>query len=538
MLRTTTLSLAVLGSFATAAQTTYTQTLPTMNGAYSWYDFYFTACPPTTGTGTIGFSWACCWMSGFGGNSVYVQFETSNGWEQVYTQGGNVSECTYLPASGIVDATILSDAIDFGGGTIHGRVYATDNCVAGWGCVGFSDPSIAGMTLTYDAHAADFSANDQAICPGATVQFTDESINTPSSYEWIFPGGTPSGSSIQNPVVQYATPGSYDVTLIVTTVDGPDTLVRPGYITVHAPPPANAGVDEDLCLGASTQLQAGGGVSYQWFPPDDLSDPNIDDPLAAPTSTTSYTVLVTDANGCQASDYMILTVHPLPTVVASAGNNTICLGDTAYIVAVGAQLYQWSPNLFISGIAGAAQYAWPTSTFAWTVTGTDMHGCVSDTTVTITVQPPPPAPTVTQNGAELQSSAGSTYQWFLNGVLLPGETGSTLLPAQNGNYSVMITDASGCGAMSLPFYMGNVGVPAAGSTPFGLFPSPADDRIVLSGPALPVQWWLHDPLGRLISSGTATDGLRSIPLAGLDAGRYVVLVRWRDGEARLPFVKR
>ncbi|MCB0812208.1 MAG: PKD domain-containing protein, partial [Flavobacteriales bacterium] len=63
----------------------------------------------------------------------------------------------------------------------------------------------------------------------------------PSTYEWQFPGGVPATSPLQDPVVQYNTPGTYDVTLIVETNDGPDTLVVPDFVTVHDLPLANAG---------------------------------------------------------------------------------------------------------------------------------------------------------------------------------------------------------------------------------------------------------------------------------------------------------
>lgn len=65
---------------------------------------------------------------------------------------------------------------------------------------------------------ADFSSNIVETCPGATVQFTDESVHTANEWNWAFPGGTPSSSTEQNPVVFYDSPGSYSVTL--TAGDG------------------------------------------------------------------------------------------------------------------------------------------------------------------------------------------------------------------------------------------------------------------------------------------------------------------------------
>jgi len=514
---------------AAQAQTTYTQTLPLMQSVYSWSPFDFTATPPTTGPGELSCQWLACWMSGFGGNEIWIEFQTgASTWEQVLYQGGNAQECTYIPASSTVPGATLAAAIAYGGGAIHGRVRATDNCVAGMGCAFSSDPNVNGLTLSYTAHAANFSAADPSVCPGSTISFTDLSINTPSSYQWLFEGGVPSGSIQQNPTVQYPGSGSFDVTLIVETADGMDTLVMPDYITVHDLPPANAGVDEDLCAGETEGLQASGGSSYQWFPPDNLSNASIANPQASPAETTVYTVLVTDANGCQASDFMILTVHALPNVQASAGNNTICLGDTANIVAVGASLYTWSPNLFISGNVGASVEVWPTSDFTWTVTGTDGFGCQNSTTVTIEVDPPPPAPTVMNMGMVLSSTPASGYQWYLNGDPIVGATQQSWSPLVNGNYSVVITDDNGCQSQSLPVYFGTVGVEDANALGVRIYPQPAIEDVVVAGLRESTAARLLDATGRTAWQGTLARHAARIDLRGLPTGRYVLELGMRD----------
>jgi PKD repeat protein len=65
---------------------------------------------------------------------------------------------------------------------------------------------------------ADFRSNTNEVCPGATIQFIDESVHTATEWLWSFPGGTPATSTEQNPVVTYSIPGQYAVTL--TAGDG------------------------------------------------------------------------------------------------------------------------------------------------------------------------------------------------------------------------------------------------------------------------------------------------------------------------------
>jgi len=58
---------------------------------------------------------------------------------------------------------------------------------------------------------ADFSGTPKSIMPGNKVTFTDLSINNPTAWSWSFPGGTPSTSTLQNPVFTYTAKGDYNV---------------------------------------------------------------------------------------------------------------------------------------------------------------------------------------------------------------------------------------------------------------------------------------------------------------------------------------
>ena len=67
-----------------------------------------------------------------------------------------------------------------------------------------------------------------------TVNFTDASTGTPTSWAWSFEGGTPSSSTNQNPTgIVFNVAGSYDVTLAATNADGSDTEIKTDYITVN-----------------------------------------------------------------------------------------------------------------------------------------------------------------------------------------------------------------------------------------------------------------------------------------------------------------
>ncbi len=81
---------------------------------------------------------------------------------------------------------------------------------------------------------SNFSANLTNICPGASIQFFDETQNSPTSWNWTFSGGSPASSTNQNPVVTYNNTGVYNVTLVATNDTGNDTETKNGYIIVDS----------------------------------------------------------------------------------------------------------------------------------------------------------------------------------------------------------------------------------------------------------------------------------------------------------------
>jgi PKD repeat protein len=83
---------------------------------------------------------------------------------------------------------------------------------------------------------ADFSTDRKTICVGEQVQFSDESYNLVNSWNWSFPGGTPSTATSQNVTVTYSTPGLYSVTLAASDGGTNDSEVKANYIRVLLAP--------------------------------------------------------------------------------------------------------------------------------------------------------------------------------------------------------------------------------------------------------------------------------------------------------------
>ncbi|MCX7744876.1 MAG: S8 family serine peptidase [Flavobacteriales bacterium] len=80
---------------------------------------------------------------------------------------------------------------------------------------------------------AGFGASTVSGCPGISVSFTNYTVGQTDSIRWYFPGGTPSTSTANNPIVTYNNLGNYDVTLIAYNSFGSDTHVMNGYIDIN-----------------------------------------------------------------------------------------------------------------------------------------------------------------------------------------------------------------------------------------------------------------------------------------------------------------
>jgi PKD repeat protein len=85
------------------------------------------------------------------------------------------------------------------------------------------------------APIANFTSDKQYICPTMTVNFTDQSSFVPTSWSWLFQGGTPATSTLQNPSIVYNTAGTYSVQLTATNVNGSSVMTKTLYITVTSP---------------------------------------------------------------------------------------------------------------------------------------------------------------------------------------------------------------------------------------------------------------------------------------------------------------
>ncbi len=158
---------------------------------------------------------------------------------------------------------------------------------------------------------AGFSSSPTEICGGGCILYTDTSTNIPGTWQWTFAGGSPSSSTVQNPVVCYYIAGYYDVILTVTNGAGTNTTTSVNYVHVNVSPIAQGGANQSIDIGQSVTIGGSGGVTYSWAPPEGLSCTNCPTPTASPTITTNYILTVYNAAGCSSDDTVNVEVKVL-----------------------------------------------------------------------------------------------------------------------------------------------------------------------------------------------------------------------------------
>ena len=148
------------------------------------------------------------------------------------------------------------------------------------------------------------------VCLGDSVNLA---ASAATGYSWS--GQNLNNAFIQNPSALPNTSQLYQVSIIdnigCTSTDST-------WVTVNAVPVGAAGQNQGICDNVtSTQLQAilDTNYTYQWSPIGTINNPFIHNPIVFPAQTTVYTLVVTDANGCQSSDQATVFVaqSPAPT---------------------------------------------------------------------------------------------------------------------------------------------------------------------------------------------------------------------------------
>lgn len=261
------------------------------------------------------------------------------------------------------------------------------------------------------------AGNDFAVCADTPIALTGT-------------GGTPSwNNGVTNGVTFMPTATTtYTYTGTTAGCSATDQIV----VTVNPLPVANAGADQAVCAGTPVTLTGSGGTP-SW------SGGIADGVAFTPSSTNTYTLTVTDANNCTASDQVVVTVNP-NSVINAGQDVVVCSGTQVTLIATGGTYYTWT-----NGVTNGTPFTPPVGTTTYTATDNNPTGCSGSDQVVVTVNPNPTigagADALICEGTSivLSGTGGATYSWD-NGVT----NGVPFTPQSTATYTVTGTDANGC----------------------------------------------------------------------------------------------
>jgi hypothetical protein len=208
-----------------------------------------------------------------------------------------------------------------------------------------------------------------AVCDGGSVLLFGMGAVT---YSWSGP------ESITDNVTFIPTMSG---TYTVTGTDASSCMnTATATVTLNALPTigATANPGTTLCSGDTLVVNGTGAVSYVW-------SGGVTDgvPFIVSTATTTYTCTGTDANGCMGTFVGSLTINPLPTVTATAADNSVCVNDASVALTGTPAAGTWSG----SGVTGTSfnPMTAGTGNQTATYTFTDGNGCTNSANTVIAV---------------------------------------------------------------------------------------------------------------------------------------------------------
>jgi sortilin (neurotensin receptor 3)/immunoglobulin I-set domain protein len=368
---------------------------------------------------------------------------------------GGIGPFTYLwsPAANLSDEHIANPVANPATTTTYISTVTDAN-----GCVAFDS-----VTVTVNSRPTARAGADAVVCEGSDVLLGDPATGgtPPYSYSWSPSSGLSADTSM-SPLASPVLTTNY--TLTVTDANGCSSSDEV-LVTVHPASSVDAGESRLLCLGASTIIgdAASGGTppfEYEWSPINGLNDFEVAAPIATPSATTIYTVVVTDAMGCVTRDSITITVNTSPMVDAGL-DTAVCKGTPVSINAAATggtapYSYIWTPSTGLSAADIANPIATPHTTTAYTLTVVDANGCTGSDQIEVAIHNNP----VALAGSDVIVCAGEevllgnyatggtepySYIWTPStGLSDPNVAKPLLTTTVTTTYSLTVTDAQGC----------------------------------------------------------------------------------------------
>lgn len=320
---------------------------------------------------------------------------------------------------------------------------------------------------------ADFSANILEGCKPLTVQFTDNSLHSPTSWNWTFPGGTPSSSNAKNPVVTYNNAGWWDVTLVATNNNGSDTESKQQYIHIKEKPIVSFTYTKLLGNVSFINNSTGGNIFYWEFGDGNFS--TDEHPTHDYTDPGSYTVTLTVTNECGSTTLTkVIEIVFIPLANFSSNISSGCVQMFVNFEdesTFNPTSWQWT---FPGGVPASSSLQNPVVSYSTpgvydvTLVATNSAG---SNTITITnyikaLDKPVPSFTQTITGYKVvfnntTPGTDNTYEWNFGDGTTSTEKNPEHTYGSSGQFTVTLKVTNSCGSTTITKDITILAVPKA-----------------------------------------------------------------------------
>lgn len=369
------------------------------------------------------------------GNSVNLVGNTGTGYTYQWYQGG----------SPLIGATSSSYSANTAG-TYNLQVTAA-------GCSTLS----ANVIVTVNPLPAANAGGDMTVCTGSPINLTAVTL-AGVTYSWAGPNGF--NSTQQNPTIpnaQVVNQGTYTLTVTNTTtgcVGTDQVFVNTALGNAPAQPGPISGLSP-VCSGYEENYSVApvaGATSYTWTLPNGWQGTSTTNSIDVTPNAFSGTIIVTANNACGAgpSQSLPVSINATPNTPFVVGSIVYCQGETPLqLEATGTNILWY--NTLTGGVGNPVAPTPSTATPGMTTYYVSQNNgiCESQRSIILVNINPTPVVNILQAGNTLTADGiYPFYQWFLNGIAIPGATGQIYVATENGVYTVEVLDGNSCDDIS------------------------------------------------------------------------------------------
>jgi hypothetical protein len=392
-----------------------------------------------------------------------------------------------------------------GGSSIVSPSVTTSYTVSGSNAAGCVSSIV--KTITVSATPV-IVASSGAVCIGGSWTITPTGATT---YTYS------SGSAVVSPTTttSYTVSGSSATgcqsSAVLTVSVNPTLLFNP-----------NSG---SVCIGSTFTMTPSGALSYTY---------SSGTSAVTPTTTTTYTIVGVNSVGCYGTQICTVTVNALPTLTVNGG--AICSGQSFTIVPTGAITYTYSSGSDVVS---------PIATTDYSVTGTDVNGCVTAvnaiSSVTVNANPTVIATSdftliCTGEVVTLNASGATSYTWNTGATT----TSVTDSPTITTTYTVNASDVNGCNGSSNVTVNVNdcVGLQNLSLTTLNvsLYPNPTTGNVTLELNTL-TNVLITNALGQIVLTETLPAGKQILDIKNQTNGLYFVKLNQNGKQQIIKLIK-